>query len=642
MKKKKIIKIGATALCAAMSLSLLASCGTGGTNSETNDNSSTPTTPTTPETEKTKILSADEAREKFWTEGNSAENEKFSEITNAFFHDAYKDSMLSLHQTVKNLEDYGFERVKLDLNASSDADFDGVITELKALNYDLLSRDNKIIYDMFMEEDKDDEVRQTLTYETSAFSYSGGIQSSLITLAIEYVFQVEQDVCDYLDMLEQVPDYIDLCIASEEMRIEDGYGYPDYILDAIISQCDEVLSESPSSCISVVNENIDAVDFLTDGEKAEYKEKNERYVNDYVLPSYQKMKEALTGFKGKSSNQDGAICSYDGGAEYYNMMIKDYAGYDGTAEELASELLDYISEKYDELSALVSLNQNYYNQYVAWVSGDDSEFGTPDEILSDITNKYTEKFPAVEDPNYTIKYMPESYGKANPSVLAYYVTPQIDNYTEGAIKINGYSTTDGSELYTTVVHEGYPGHMYQHVYFLSNKAQPVRSCFSYLGYTEGWAVYAANLSWDFYDGYTGNKSIYGKLNSINTSLSYALSAYIDVGVNGLGWNGEEVARAYYSALGYPESYISSVLDEETLALFEEERQLYIQMPGIYLSYGAGNMFFEEARSYAEKTAGGAFDEVEFHQLVLDVGPMSFTYLNKLEKEYYSIKMGENS
>lgn len=632
---KKYIKITALALSSAMCVSLFAACG---------DNTTVdPVDPTTP-TDKTETApySAEKTRELFWTEGDESENKKFEDITNGFFYEVYKNDMLNLHYTVKNLEDYGFERVKMDLNATSDADFDATVAELKELDYDLLSRQNKIVYDMFMEEDEDDEVRQTLTYETSSFSYSGGIQSGFVTIAIEYVFQVEEDITDYLDMLSQFPEYIETCIASEKERIEDGYGYPDFILDEVISQCDEVINEENSSFIYVVNENIDAVDFLTDSEKAEYKTKNEKYVNDYVLPTYQRMKEALTGFKGLSSNEDGAICSYEGGAEYYNMMVKDYGGYDGTAEDLSKKLSSYISELYDSLSTLVTQSERYYNQYRAWANGDDSDYGTPDEILSDILTKYTEKFPAVEDPQYNIQYLPESYGKANPSILAYYVTPQIDNYLEGSIKINGYSDSEGSDVFNTVVHEGYPGHMYQHVYFLSNTATPVRECFSYSAYTEGWAVYAANLAWDFYDGYTGNKSIYGKLNKINVSLGYALSAYLDVGVNGLGWDVEKMAEEYLKALGYTSTDIQSMLTEDELASFEEQRNYFIEMPGVYLEYGAGNMFFEDAREYAEKTAGGTFNEVEFHQFILDVGPMSFTSLGQLEEEYYNIKMGKNS
>lgn len=639
MKNKGINKAIALIICSATVFSL-AACQK--TNEVDPNPTPTPEPEPTPTPTVTYPLSAEETREQFWTVGDDAENEKFEEITNGFFRDVYKNDMLNLHYTVKNLEDYGFERVKLDLNATTDADFDAVVTELKTLDYDLLSRDNKIVYDMFMEEDKDDEVRQTLTYQTSSFSYSSGIQSNFITIAIEYVFQVEQDICDYLDMLEQFPEYIETCIDGEEERIEAGYGYPDFILDEIISQCDEVINEEPSSCIYVVNENIDAVDFLSDSEKAEYKVKNEKYVNDYVIPTYQRMKEALTGFKGKSSNQDGAICSYEGGEEYYKMMIKDYAGYDGTAQELADKLSNYISDIYSTLSSLVNQSNDNYNQYLAWIEGDDSDYGTPDEILSDILTKYTEKFPAVEDPQYNIQYLPESYGKANPSILAYYVTPQIDNYIQGSIKINGYSDSEGSDLYNTVLHEGYPGHMYQSVYFLSNRATPVRECFSYSGYSEGWAVYAANQAWELYDGYTGDKSIYDELNAINVSLNYALNAYLDVGVNGLGWSGRRVATMYYMALGYSLSEISSMLTDEDIESFKEYRNVFVEMPGVYLSYGAGNMFFEEARSYAEKAAGDSFDEIEFHQLVLDIGPMSFTSLNKLEEEYYDIKMGKNS
>ena len=45
-------------------------------------------------------------------------------------------------------------------------------------------------------------------------------------------------------------------------------------------------------------------------------------------------------------------------------------------------------------------------------------------------------------------------------------------------------------LYTTLAHEGYPGHLYQTVYYASTKPDPLRSIFNFGGYVEGWATYA--------------------------------------------------------------------------------------------------------------------------------------------------------
>jgi uncharacterized protein (DUF885 family) len=79
-------------------------------------------------------------------------------------------------------------------------------------------------------------------------------------------------------------------------------------------------------------------------------------------------------------------------------------------------------------------------------------------------------------------------------------------------------------------------------------------------------------------------------------------------------------------LGFSASTASSLYD------------VFIKMPGVYLSYGAGNMQMYSLRSYAEGREGNSFDVVDFHRFVLDMGPCNFSLLLKYEKEYYNLKL----
>ena len=69
---------------------------------------------------------------------------------------------------------------------------------------------------------------------------------------------------------------------------------------------------------------------------------------------------------------------------------------------------------------------------------------------------------------------------------AFYMIPAIDNTEENVIYINQAQMNDDLTLFTTLAHEGYPGHLYQTVYYESTDPDPIRSLMDFGGYVEGW------------------------------------------------------------------------------------------------------------------------------------------------------------
>ena len=63
---------------------------------------------------------------------------------------------------------------------------------------------------------------------------------------------------------------------------------------------------------------------------------------------------------------------------------------------------------------------------------------------------------------------------------AFYMVPAIDSYKENVIYVNQAQT---AELYPTLAHEGYPGHLYQNVYYAAKGEDPIRYILDYPGYS---------------------------------------------------------------------------------------------------------------------------------------------------------------
>ncbi|MGN1077780.1 MAG: DUF885 family protein, partial [Candidatus Gallimonas sp.] len=560
--------------------------------------------------------SAEARREAFWYEGEESENAKFTALTDRIFHDAYKDGIVDLHFTLKDPESYGFVRPEADLFAQSAIDGEymrEVLAELEEIEYGNLSRKNQITYRIIREDFTDGITWEALAPLQSGFDYASGIQSSLPTIATEYDFFVERDIVDYLAILNQVPDYFESLCEYESERVESGYGLSDSLLGEIIAQCESVASEGENSVfLSSFDARVDALGFLSAEKKAAYKTENREAVLGGVLPAYERAATGLVAFYGKGGN-NGGLCGYEGGVEYYEALMKQKSGFGGTVKELENLLKKYLSSLTSSfLNVLFSTPEE---AIAIWESGDTGELSTPEEILSYFSSHMEGYFPALSGTSYSINYLSEAVAATMPQTLAYYRIPQLDNYLHGSITVNGYAQSDG--LMNTLAHEGYPGHMYQNVRFYSTNPDPVRTVFSFDGYTEGWAVYAANLAEKIYRYPQYDEQI-SALNALNVSYSYAAYALADIYVNYEGWSAAQIA----DSMGF---------DEETAQLI---RQQLIMMPGVYLSYGAGNMMMESLLSRATKLAGRSFDPVEYHTLVLDVGPCNFSLLETLVDEYY--------
>ena len=56
---------------------------------------------------------------------------------------------------------------------------------------------------------------------------------------------------------------------------------------------------------------------------------------------------------------------------------------------------------------------------------------------------------------------------------AFYLTPPMDTGTPNVIYINPAASYQGLELFTTLAHEGFPGHLYQTVTFQRQKSSNI-------------------------------------------------------------------------------------------------------------------------------------------------------------------------
>ena len=525
-------------------------------------------------------------------------NEAFDALIEQDFIDTMESDYLTMHFTVKDYAAMGIEKPEVTLGEINQESFremrdqaKDMIDKLESFDKDRLSDEQKTDYDAIMAAYIDQRDRAADPDFNWLFTPSSNIILNTSTNFTEFVFYGEEDFKDYISLLSSFPVYVDSAMTLTEQQAEKGYFMADSALDETLASIDAFTAKSEDNPILVDFENdVDAAGYLSDGAKVDYKTQVSDLEINTVLPACVDVRNRLSALRGTGSET--GFSGIEGGAEYFEMVLQNNSSTTRSAEEQFEDLDAFLKETI----------RTYIGQLQQGSSYGSVNMTDPDEVLSYLSEHLTDyDFPSIEDVSYTAEYLDPSVVSGN--VLAYYVSSPVDAYHNNAIKINGDGVTDANTLYQSLAHEGYPGHLYQHVYYLGTDPLLLRTVCSFLGYSEGWAMYAEleALDWNVLseDG--------ASLMASELALNYALSAVSDIAVNYLGYDEAELGD-YLTTIG-----LNSIVAPD---LYD----MAICYPGDYGSYGYGMMRMRNMRKYAEESLGSAFDAEAFHKVILDGGP----------------------
>ena len=600
----------AAAICISLAVGLSACGETQGERRHLNDKNDT--------TENTERV------QESFSEDALKEQQEFEQYLDDYFKDVVTDDTLTYNYTIRDGADYGLEEPEVTLGdpgmtaeeiGQDKEEFEGWVKKLDAIDRSCLTEDQKLTYDVL---DEYFEVSAGIfdnVYLYEPFSPMRGLQANIATNFTDYRFDDKGDVERYIELLGQIPDYFAEYLDFEQEKSEKGYFMSDAVCDKVISQCKDFVADKENHfMVTTFNDNIDALDFLTDEEKAEYKEANKQAVVNSLLPAFENVAAVLSGLKGTGTN-DGGICNYDGGKEYYEYLLKNFAG---TAKS-PGEVIDMLDTELQKL--MVSLYQYYLGNQAAYeyfAANYDSIFAETDQMTaSEMVDKMmetaSEHYPDAGTINYKAEALDKNLETIMDDVLAYYMAPAIDDPDNNLIRVNGLHT-DG--MWTTLAHEGYPGHMLQNAYYMSTDPEPVRTLMNFLGYKEGWAMYACYDSLYYYEY---EEPEYGDtiaaLYQLNDEMSYLMMGRVDLGINYEGWTLQDTAD-YLTKNGMDGS---------------AAQELYTTMvgdPAVYQSYSTGYYEMKELRDYAEEKMGDDFDLKTFNTIILETGPCQFDILKE--------------
>ena len=544
---------------------------------------------------------------------------RFDAFTDALFQEEVNSNSITLHYTLQNPDNYGIRNPIISFGSYSVSSSDistaaeNNLAQLKDIPYAELSPSNQIIWKLL-----EDSFSNTLSgipyllYE-EPISPLTGIQTQLPILLSEYQFADTTDVDTYLALLKTLPEHFDSLTGFETSKADAGLFMASSTADSVIKECNTFLNMGSSNYLySSFEDRINNLSGCSADTKEAYIAQNESALKEYVFPAYQNLITALETLKSKSGSS-GGLCRLPDGKNYYQHLVKCETGSDRSVAELKELTMAQIQS--DLIAMQTILTSPEYASGTDSSNLSDTTFdaftlqdSNPAAILNTLQQKTERFFPSIENVDTQVKYVQSDIAEyVSP---AFYMVPAIDNTEGQTIYINSLHLPDDLTLFTTLAHEGFPGHLYQHVYYASTDPEPIRSLLDCGGYTEGWATYTEMISYYF----SGLPKDEASLRQHNASVLLGLYALADIGIHYDGWNLKDTISFFRDYSIQDAATISKIYD------------LITADPANYLKYYIGYVEFMELKKEAMKKWGDDFSQIRFHKAVLDAGPMPFYLL----------------
>ena len=557
----------------------------------------------------------------------SLKQKKFDRFLNSCFREYAAENTVTLHFKLSNPSAYGiktpvsptygdFSSDTLKKNCSRSKE---LLQKLYTFPTSSLTKKQKLTWQIFQDYLNESIMNEKYILYSSPLG-TNGLQSEIPVTLSEYRLDNEKDIKDYLSLVNQVPELFTQILDFEQERRNAGLISPSFVISDTIDQIDQFLnaSEENNPLIQSFEDRLTEVESLSKDQKASYIANNRLLVTDKVLPAYKSLKTSLQAYTNDSKNTSSKerLCEYKNGQDYYKFLLMSNVGTDFSPEDCITILEAQLKNTVKDISSLTAKNKDLYTEYLSATPA----LSAPKEIMNTLKNDSLIDFPEIKNISCQLKNVPDAL--SGTSACAFYLVPPIDSTKDNIIYINK-SRVDSNELFSTLAHEGYPGHLYQTNYFLTTNPSPLRTFLHCAGYDEGWGTYAQLYSYNFIEFKNVDEQTTKQLRQLyrdNDLLSLSLSSLCDLYVNYKNYDENALAN-------YLQTY--GIDKDSTQNLY----RYVIENPTTYLSYSIGYYELDQLKQTMSDSLGKAFKISDFHEAVLNDGSCNFSILRQeIEKE----------
>jgi len=549
----------------------------------------------------------------------SQEQKKFDEFIQQEFLKTMESDYVATHIYTQNPETFGIDLNQIEVSLGTRPNGNGGIAPAEDNNnsYNIfqqfhrnaLTDEQKDIYDIY-------EYQATLSqklnnekfdYYSSYFESMSGIQFQLPTLFADWQVRNEKDVQDLITLLKDTTPYVESVLQYTKKQEENGLLMLD--LESIIEYCDSILQPGENSAIlASMNTSIEQLS-LDAGKTEEYKSQLKEAFSSSFLPAFENIRSTMETFQKNGRNNTEGLAKFKYGKEYYELLLQQSVGSNKSVEDIRDMMEKAFSKHLYNCAKIVVSNPESVKPLISNTLPK-TEYLSYIDILDDMKHVISEKFPPVNNLNYQIENMNEELA-SNSGVTAYFNITTLDGDSIKQLRVNPISNDVSSiSTFSTVAHEGFPGHMYQYAYMYENvESNYIKALSNINAYTEGYAVYAQYEALSYLDGVDQTLLEAYKENELAT---YCMIILADIGIHYDGWSVEEF-KEFMEAKGFS-------LDDESI------KTQYAQLqanPAAFEPYYVGYHEIISMKEDAQQALGSRFNEKEFHTALLESGTAPF-------------------
>ena len=566
------------------------------------------------------------------------DEKRFVNITTELFTDEMKANTLNMHYSLADPESFGICDYKpilagydAERSLHTQAQIENTLAALNTLHTEKLSETDAYLWKLLTRSLENSLALGSYSYYDEPLSPSSGAQSQIPILLAEYAFRRRQDVEDYLALLDQTDEYFASLLTYEREKAAAGLSMPGTFLKEVREQCDtivtkEALETGTHFLQTTFQERLQPLlqaGIITSQEVQDYISQNDRLLKTVLLPAYIALGDGILLLEDDNVLPTGLAALPEGKAYYEQLLISETGSY-RPIDEIMELLTEQFSIEYDNIREILTTYPNIMQSYTDDILATFPYQDAP-QMLLDLQKRMGEDFPALPEGTTQVSVKAVSPNLEAYCAPAFYLTAPLDDTDSNTIYINQQKTPAGLDLYTTLAHEGYPGHLYQNVYYnrtaYTSQERPVRELLWYGGYLEGWALYVEFLSNDYASALLrehGQESaaIIAQLEGHNRSLQICLYSMIDIMIHYQGATYNQIAKILQNFGITDNTSIQSIYN------------YIVQEPCNYLKYYLGYLEILSLRESAMTLWGEDYTDYRFHCFYLDCGPSDFLSLQE--------------
>lgn len=581
---------------------------------------------------------------------HASPDKRFEQVTSRLFRNEMASSTLNMHYTIADPKAFGiaaYEPVLPIYHSGQPEDSKehctGLLHQLDRIDPDRLSPENAYTYRLLHRSLENDLALAAFPYYSEPLSPSSGMQSQLPVLLAEYTFRTKRDVTDYLALLDQVDDYFASLLLYEQEKAAAGFFMPACSSEKVRKQCDTIvtakeLTQGTHFLQTTFEDRLSELQtqgLFTPEETVSLIKTNDRLLATVVQPAYAALSEGLLSLETSTdaaSDRNGSahnglpkgLALLPDGKTYYRHLLFSETGSSRSEKELVQMLLTQFQKEQSAIRSLAARSPSL----ITLLSDENTAvfpLAEPEEMLSDLQVRMKNDFPVSNPvPTITVKDVVPSLEPY--SAPAFYLTTPLGASDNNVIYINRRNSPQGLELYTTLAHEGFPGHLYQTVYnnrtFSDKDRNPARKLIWYGGYLEGWALYVEFLSYDYAadlleQAGQPDAAQVARLEKHTRSLQLCMYTLLDLLIHGEGAGCDQVTEI----LG--KFGIDSPRACEAIYTYIAEE------PCNYPKYYIGYLEILQLQDTARDHWGDAYSDLRFHTFYLKQGTSDFSSLEAL-------------